>query len=143
MKTINLYELKKMQTEFPKKTLKSSVESADFIRNFYGDDLEIYESMFILMLNRKNDTIGYAKISQGGICGTVVDVRLVAKYAVDSLATSVILAHNHPSGNTKPSEQDKAITSKIKKALELLDITLLDHIILTVDNYYSFADNGF
>jgi len=143
MKTINLYELKKMQTEFPKKTLKSSDESADFIRNFYGDDLEIYESMFILMLNRKNDTIGYAKISQGGICGTVVDVRLIAKYAVDSLATSVILAHNHPSGNTNPSEQDKAITSKIKKALELLDITLLDHIILTVDNYYSFADNGF
>ena len=143
MKTINLYELKKMQTEFPKKTLKSSDESADFIRNFYGDDLEIYESMFILMLNKKNDTIGYAKISQGGICGTVVDVRLVAKYAVDSLATSVILAHNHPSGNTKPSEQDKAITSKIKNALELLDITLLDHIILTIDNYYSFADNGF
>lgn len=141
MKTIKLYELKKLQTEFPSKKITSSRDAYDFIKQFYGDDITIFESSFILLLNQANITIGYAKISQGGISSTVIDVRIIAKYAVESLATGVILAHNHPSGNSNPSEADKAITEKVKKALSIIDITLLDHLVITDGDYYSFADN--
>jgi DNA repair protein RadC len=143
MGNIKLFELKKIQSNFPKTKITSSNESFDFISQFYGDDLEIYESFFVLLLNRANITIGYAKISQGGIAGTVVDKLIVAKYVVDSLAKGVILAHNHPSGGTKASEQDKIITREIKKGLSLFDVVLLDHIILCGNNkFVSFADEG-
>lgn len=141
-KSIKLYEIKKIQTDFPAVKITSSKDSADFIRQFYGDDLEIFESMFILCLNQAQKTTGYAKISQGGIAGTVVDIRLIAKYAIENLAVSVIMAHNHPSGNFNPSQADISITEKCKKGLRLLDITLLDHIILTVDSHYSLQDNS-
>ncbi len=141
MKTA-LYSLKKNITEFEQIKITNSKDSADFIRKFYSDDLEIFESFFLLLLNRNNNTIGYAKISQGGITGTVVDVKIVAKYVVDSLASAVVLCHNHPSGNLKPSNADKDITDKIKKVLTLMDTTVLDHIILTADSYFSFADEG-
>lgn len=139
---IKLFELKKVQTEFPSVKVNTSKISYDFIKKFYSGDIEVYESFFILLLNRANKTVGYAKISQGGVVGTCVDIKIIAKYAVDSLASSVILAHNHPSGNTAPSEQDKIITQRIKKALALLDVEVFDHIILTEDSYYSFADEG-
>lgn len=142
MKTISLYELKKVQTNFPKEKITSSQKASEFIKQFYNDDIEIFESCFILLLNNANQTIGYAKISQGGITGTVVDVRLIAKYAVESLCTGVILAHNHPSGKTNPSQTDINTTEKTKKALALLDINLIDHLILTSDSYYSLSDNG-
>ena len=143
MSNIKLYELKKLQTQFPAEKITSSKSAADFIRQFYTDDIEIFESCFLLLLNHANKTIGYAKISQGGITGTVVDVRLIAKYAVEALATGVILCHNHPSGNLKPSQPDFDITTKTKNALMLLDIKLLDHIILTADGYTSLADEGY
>jgi len=129
------FELKSLQTNFPNVKIRESYDAVDVIRQFYGDDIEIYESCFILLLNNANITIGYAKISQGGITGTVVDVRIIAKYAVESLATSVIIAHNHPSGNTKQSEADEQISKRIRDALKLFDIFLLDHIILTKDDY--------
>ena len=139
---VKMYELKKIQTNFQKVQIKESKIGYEFIKQFFGDDIEIFESFFILLLNRNNQTIGYAKISQGGISGTVVDIRLIAKYAVESLCSSVILAHNHPSGNINPSEQDKNITSKVKEALNMFEISVIDHIILTSESYYSFADNG-
>jgi DNA repair protein RadC len=142
METTSLYELRKSQSDFPKQKIQSSSEAASFINQFYGDDLTIFESFFLLLLNQQNQTIGYAKISQGGITGTIVDVRIVAKYVVDSLATGIILAHNHPSGQLKPSEADIRITKKIKNAMELFDVSVFDHIILTEDSYYSFADNN-
>lgn len=142
MKTVNLYELKKLQTDFPKEKITSSIKSAEFIKQFYSDDIGIFESFFILLLNRNNQTIGYSKISQGGITGTVVDVKIIAKYVVDSLASGVVLAHNHPSGNLQPSKADLNITKRIKNALELLDTKVLDHIILTEESYYSFIDEG-
>lgn len=142
MKTIPVYELKKSKSEFPKEKIQSSRAASEFIRKFYQDDMEIFESCFILLLNRANTTIGYAKISQGGISGTVVDVRIIAKYAIESLASSVILAHNHPSGNLNPSEQDDAITKKCKQTLAIMDVTLVDHLILTADGYRSYADEG-
>lgn len=138
----SLYELKKIHSDFPKEKITNSKQSFEFIKQFYSDDISIYESVFILLLNRNNITIGYAKISQGGITGSVVDVKLIAKYVVDSLASGVILSHNHPSGNLQPSNADKDITAKVKQCLELLDSYLIDHIIITEDNYYSFADEG-
>lgn len=137
-----LFELRKNQTEFQPVKILSSDAAYNLIKNFYSDDIEILESCFILLLNNASKAIGYAKISQGGITGTVIDVRIVAKYAVDSLATSVILAHNHPSGNLNPSQADISITEKVKNALALLDIKLIEHLILTVDGFYSFADEG-
>lgn len=136
------FTLGKKPTEFLKAKVTRSKDCEEVIRKFYSDDIEIYESFFLLLLNRANITIGYAKISQGGITGTVVDARIVLKYVVDSLATSVVICHNHPSGNLNASEEDKRITSRIKEALKLVDTTLLDHIILTADSYFSFADNG-
>ena len=120
----------------------NSQSCAEFARQFYTDDIEIFESFFLALLDRQNQTIGWAKISQGGVAGTVVDPIIVAKYAIDTLSSSVILVHNHPSGNLNPSLADKEITKKIKGTLELFNVQVLDHIILTKDSFYSFADNG-
>ena len=141
--TTKRYELKKLQEEFPTRKIKSSQDGYEFIKQFYQDDIEVFESFFILLLNQANKTIGYAKISQGGVSGTVVDVKLIAKYAIDSLAASVVLAHNHPSGTLRASSADDQVTEKIQKGLRLLDVKVLDHLILTPDNgYLSMADEG-
>jgi DNA repair protein RadC len=137
-----LYSIKKNQSEFPRQKISSSKDAEQFIRQFYGDDLEVYESFFLLLLNQANETVGYAKISQGGIAGTIVDVKIIAKYVVDTLSQAVVLAHNHPSGNIRPSQADENMTTRIKVTLNLFDCKVLDHIILTADNYFSFQDNG-
>lgn len=144
MKSIKNYNLavKESDSEFERVKITSSKVAYDIIKNFYHEDIEIYESFFILILNHANQTIGYAKISQGGICSTVVDVKIVAKYCIDTLASAVILAHNHPTGNLNPSIQDKNITNKLKKALAYIDTEVIDHLILTKNGYYSFADEG-
>ncbi len=141
--TTPLFELRKRQTEFPKEKVNSSKKAYDFIRGFYQDDINVFESSYILLVNPHCETIGYAKISQGGISQVLVDIRIVCKYAVESLATGVIFAHNHPSGNLKPSEADHAITKKIKEALGILNINLLDSLIITDTEYFSFADEGY
>ena len=140
--TTKKFEIKSNETEFPKVKISSSKDAADFIRKFYSDDIEIYESFFLLLLNRANNTVGYAKISQGGITGTVVDTKIIAKYIIDTLSSAVILAHNHPSGALKPSQADIQVTKKITKVLEMVDSKVLDHVILTDEGEYSFADNG-
>jgi DNA repair protein RadC len=136
------FDLKATDSEFTKVKITGSEIAEQYIRQFYSDDLEIFESFFILLLNRANETIGYAKISQGGIVGTVVDKKILLKYVVESLASGVILAHNHPSGNTNPSEADLKITREVKELCNLIDSPVLDHIILTANSYYSFSDNG-
>ena len=135
-------QVKSTNTKFEQVKISEHQDAYNIIRRFYFDDLEIYESAFILLLNEANKMIAYAKISQGGTVGTVVDVKLIAKYAIDCLASGVVLAHNHPSGNLNPSQQDIAITDKVKKALKLLDIYLVDHLIITKEGYYSFAEQG-
>lgn len=139
---INLLSLKKNKTDIKKAAIKSSKDAADYARQFYFEDLQIFESAFIILLNNSNNTIAYAKISQGGVCSTVVEPAIIAKYAVDTLAKGVILVHNHPSGSLKPSNGDKKITEKVKNTLAIFDCTLHDHIILTEDDYTSFADEG-
>jgi DNA repair protein RadC len=101
-----------------------------------------HEEFWIVLLNRSNKIIERVKISQGGISGTVTDVRLILRTALDKLASSLILCHNHPSGNHQPSDADLAITQKIKESGKLMDIALLDHIIVTDGSYYSFADES-
>lgn len=139
---ISAVRLVREKTNFKKMKITSSKNAAEYARNFFTDDLLIYESTFILLLNRSNNVDAYAKISQGGISGTIVDIRLIAKYALDTLASGVILIHNHPSGNLNPSPQDEAITHKTKEALKLIDVQFLDHLILAEEGYYSFADSG-
>ena len=105
-------------------------------------DLEYRESFFILLLNRANQVLGYNMVSLGGISGTITDIRLIFQTALKASSVAIILAHNHPSGNLNPSEADKKITQKIKQAGELLDISVLDHIILSEESYFSFADEN-
>lgn len=136
------YKLKATRRDFNRAQIKSSKNAADYARQFYFDDLMIYESVFIIMLNRRGNTCGYAKISQGGIAGSVVDIRLVLKYAIDNLASSIILVHNHPSGNLRPSPQDIQIAKKLKEAAKLMDITLWDSIIISEEGHSSLADEG-
>ena len=100
-----------------------------------------HEEFWILYLNSSNRILHKAQLSKGGITGTLVDVRLVMKQALELGAIALILAHNHPSGALKPSKADKEITQKLKLASEALDIKVLDHLIITQKNYFSFADN--
>ena len=140
--TERVLSVKETNASFKKAKIESSKNAYNYIKRFWGDDIELFESFFILLLNRSNNTIGYAKISQGGITGTVVDKKIIAKYAIDTLASGIILAHNHPSGNIEPSNSDIKITNEIKEVLNIIDVTLLDHIILTKDTFTSFADDG-
>lgn len=146
-RTIPEYKLKKIPTNLKKCKITSSKDARDYISQFYFDDIEIYESFFALLLNRANNTIGYVKVSQGGISGTIADPVLIAKYAIESLASGIIIAHNHPTGNIQPSDNDIQLTKSIKKGLEYFQINLLDHVILSGDHntktdYYSFADEN-
>lgn len=136
------YKLTANKCEFEQKKIMSSNDVYYYAKQFYFDDLLIYESSFIILINRARKVIGYAKISQGGVFGTSVDAKIVAKYAVESLCAGVFFIHNHPSGNVKPSIEDRQITDKLKKALSLFDINLVDSIIISDDSYYSFCDEG-
>lgn len=127
---------------FRKAKITSSEDAAEYCRHFYNEDLTIFESSFIMLLNRSNNVDAFAKISQGGVSGTYIDVKLIAKYAVDTLASGIIMVHNHPTGALKPSPQDIAVTKKIKEAMKWLDVSFLDHLILTEEGFYSFADSG-
>ena len=101
-----------------------------------------HEEFWVLLLSRSNKLIDKIKISQGGISGTITDIRLILQEALTRLASAMILVHNHPSGNLHPSEADRQITKKIKEAALLMDISVLDHLIVGEDQYYSFADEN-
>jgi len=123
---------------------KIPVKSSETVFNLFHPimgDLE-YEEFWLLMLNRANRVLGRFKVSQGGLSGTVIDTRIILKKALDNLASSIIVCHNHPSGNKQPSDADVKITEKLKKAAEMLEIKLLDHVIIADKSYFSFADEG-
>ena len=123
-------------------TVANPITSCDVavaaLRQLWGDDIDIYESIFIVTLDVSNKINGWAKISQGGISSSIADVRLVAKIAIETLASGVIIAHNHPSGQLKFSDADIRLTKTIEDGLALFNIKLLDHIILTTENYISY-----
>ena len=104
--------------------------------------IEFVEQFKVLLLNRANRVLGVCEVSTGGIAGTVADPKLIFAAALKACASGIILCHNHPSGNLKPSAADLQLTKKVKQVGELLDIAVLDHIILTSESYYSLADEG-
>ncbi|MDT0677914.1 JAB domain-containing protein [Autumnicola musiva] len=128
--------------EAPK--ISSSLCAKELLFNQWNKDhIALHECFKVMLLNNANRVKGIFEVSTGGITGTLVDVRIVFAVALKSLATAIIIAHNHPSGTLRPSENDKSLTRKIKSAGEFLDIKLLDHLIITPDGrYYSFADEG-
>lgn len=123
-----------------KPQIKSSSDAYNIIRSSL-ENLET-EEFWIIILSRANRVIATECISSGGTTSTVVESKVVMKKALDHLASGLILAHNHPSGNCNPSTQDDTLTQKLSQAAKLLDITVFDHIIVTPDGYYSYADNG-
>lgn len=125
-----------------RKKIISSKDAEIVFRNLWSDDMELREEFYILLLNRSNRILGWYKISQGGIAGTVVDSKLIFSIALKGLASGIILAHNHPSGNLQPSETDIQLTNRLKEAGKVLEISVLDHLILTNESCFSFADNG-
>ena len=126
-----------------RKKIKSSTDAYNLLIQIWNKNLlELLEEFKIILLNNANDVIGIYPMSKGGTAGTVVDSKLIFAVALKCNASGIILAHNHPSGNIKPSLQDIEITKKIKEGGKLLDVKLLDHLIIAKTNYYSFADEG-
>ena len=123
-----------------KKTIKSSSSVFELMQPLIGE-LQ-HEEFWIIYLNNSNRVIHKNQLSKGGITGTLVDARLVMKQALEVGATGLIVAHNHPSGTLKPSSADRQLTQKLKTAAESLDIKLLDHLIITEKDYFSFADEN-
>lgn len=136
-----VYRTKVKSSDRPKITSSKSAY-AILMECWDPDKVEFIEQFKVLLLNQANKVLGVYQASSGGIAGTVVDIRLLFAAALKANAVGIIVSHNHPSGKTDPSEADKSITRKIRTAGELLDIKLLDHLIVTVENYYSFADEG-
>lgn len=123
---------------------KTLLKGSEAVYNYMLERLENcdHEEFWIVMLNRRLAIEGSERISVGGMDSTVVDVRLLVKKALDARASAIILVHNHPSGNLQPSTQDDTLTQRIKDACALLDIKVLDHVIIGVGGYYSYADNS-
>ena len=123
-----------------KTTITQSCDVAAYLQAAMGH--KQLECFVVVYLNRANKIIQHETISEGGITGTVADPRIILKKALDHRAVSIILCHNHPSGNLKPSKADELLTQKIKNAAAFLDIQVMDHIIVSEEGYYSFADEG-
>jgi DNA repair protein RadC len=121
--------------------IRCSQDGEKIMRSIWSG-MEHHETFIILCLNRANQLLGYHEVSRGGISGTITDIRIIFQVAVKSNASAIILSHNHPSGNLQPSDADKQITTKIVEAGKLFDISVLDHVILSEDSYFSFADEN-
>jgi DNA repair protein RadC len=125
--------------------ITTSADAQRILQDFFpADTIQLQEHFMVMYLNRANTVIGVYPISTGGIIGTIADVRLILGVALKTAAVSIILAHNHPSGNLRPSRIDEELTQKIKEAARYMDINVLDHLILAPEEsgYYSFADEG-
>jgi len=122
--------------------IRSSQDAYQVLAAYWGDLIEMQEEFNLLLLNRANRVLGIYNVSKGGVAGTVVDAKIVFAAALKANASSIILAHNHPSGNRQPSQADIDLTKKLKQAGQVLDIQVLDHLILMPDDrYFSFADD--
>lgn len=132
---------RKAAQEIPEKEKVTSVNDLYKIFSQYLSDLQT-EEFWAIFLNQKNHVIYKTQISKGGISGTLVDVRVIFRIAIEHFATSVVVAHNHPTGNLTPSQPDISITRRIKEAGDLLDIKLLDHLIIGENSFFSFSEQG-
>ena len=130
-------------TNTPKVKITSGDVAFELLLSLWDlDTIELQEEFKVLLLNRANEVLGIYPLSKGGITGTVVDSRLIFAVALKCNATGIIIAHNHPSGTLKPSEADITLTKSIKKCADFLDITLIDHLIITKNGFYSFSNEG-
>lgn len=143
------YIVSEIQLKYKPQPLTETINGAKdihklLVNRVYDEETIGYKETFkVLLLNNANKIIGYSTISEGGLTSTIVDVRMILQTALVSNATSIILTHNHPSGNPRPSIHDDNLTKKIKSACELMDIRLLDHIIVTpYHSFYSYCDEG-
>lgn len=136
-----IYRSKVKSSERPQ--IKSSKDAADLLQQIWNENkIDFIEQFKVLLLNKANKVLGLFEASIGGLTGTVADPRLIFVAALKANACGIIICHNHPSGNLKPSKADEDLTLKIKCAGKFLDITVFDHIIITSEGYYSFADEG-
>ena len=136
-----VYKSKVKPSERPRIT--STKEAYQILlQTWDANKIEFVEQFKVVLMNRAHRVLGIYELSSGGIAGTVADPKLVFMAALKSNACCLILSHNHPSGNLKPSQADKALTRKISEAGKLLDIQVIDHVIVTNEGYYSFADEG-
>ncbi|WP_245917137.1 JAB domain-containing protein [Mongoliibacter ruber] len=137
---LELGRRRKMEPPVKKVIVHSSASVFHYFKPFLQD--EVVEHFYILLMKRNNEIMRHIKISSGGTSGTVADPKLIFKHALDHLASSIILVHNHPSGNLKPSEQDRRLTTRLKEVGKFLEVPVLDHVIFTDIAYFSFADEG-
>jgi DNA repair protein RadC len=137
---LELGKRRKEAEVFSKKTITVSNDAFQYFLPTLGD--LNHEEFWVLLLDRGNKIQDSFRISQGGISGTVIDVRIILKPALEKQSSNIILCHNHPSGTLHPSQADRQITTKIKDAAKLMDISVLDHIIIGQNKYFSFADEG-
>ena len=136
-----IYKSKVKASERPK--INSSKEAAELLLNLWNENkIDFVEQFKVLLLNRANRVLGIVEISSGGVTGTVADPKLIFIAALKANAVGIIISHNHPTSNLKPSKPDEELTQKIKNAGKFLDISLLDHVIVSSEGYYSFADEG-
>lgn len=143
-KAINIFAAleigrRRKSTSGNEKTVSSPEDVFNYMHNLIGDIQ--YEEFWVIFLNKKNKILSSKKISQGGITETIVDLRLILKYALSKLAINIIICHNHPSGICVPSQEDMNLTTKVKNAAEMVDIKLLDHVIICNEQFYSFTKN--
>ena len=146
----NLFQVAEVQVIYTPKfkissrpQIKSSKDTYEIFRNNWTPGtIEHHEEFKVMLLNRANRVLGIDNVGKGGISGVVCDPKMVFQAAIVANASSIIIAHNHPSGNLKPSQADLDLTKKLKKGADVLDIMLLDHLILTEESYFSFADEG-
>lgn len=122
--------------------LSSSRDAYEALRNLFEEQFDYVEYFYILLLNRANKILGFYQLSKGGLSGTIADPKCVFQVALKTCASSIILAHNHPSGNMRPSEADITLTRKMKESGKFLDLPVMDHLIICADSYFSFADEG-
>jgi DNA repair protein RadC len=123
--------------------ISSSKDAYEILNQTWNENtIELREEMKVILLNNWHKVLGIYNVSHGGITGTVADPKLIFAAALKANSTGIILAHNHPSGNSQPSQADIGLTRKCKEIGELLDIKILDHMIMTTEGYYSFADEG-
>jgi DNA repair protein RadC len=136
-----VYKSKVKASERP--TITCSKDAADLLTQAWDENkIEFVEEFKLLLLNRANRVLGIIHISSGGVTGTVADPKIIFMAALKGNAVSIIIAHNHPSGNLRPSRVDEELTQKIKNAGQFLEINLLDHVIISSEGYLSFADEG-
>ena len=135
---LELGNRKQAEPKLEIKAIKSSFDSFQILNSFFQGLRQ--EEFYILLLNKAFKPLKVERISIGKTDATLVDIKIIAKYALDNLANAIVIAHNHPSGNLKPSASDDQLTSQVKSALALLEINLVDHLIIAEDKYFSYAD---